>query len=114
MIANNGGRLGKTLWTEREAGEKVRVMGVWDGPEEARFVGERIEPHIAGGGRAEDCAILVRAQFQTRQFEASSISIGLPYPLGGGFRFYQRAELPHPLAFRRAAPHPAGHLASSP
>src|SRR3546814_19041526 len=66
-IANNGGRLGKTLWTEREAGEKVRVMGVWDGPEEARFVGERIETHIAGGGRAEDCAILVRAQFQDRK-----------------------------------------------
>src|SRR3546814_3098398 len=72
MIANNGGRLGKTLWTEREAGEKVRVMGVWDGPEEARFVGERIETHIAGGGRAEDCAILVRAQFQTREFEDRS------------------------------------------
>src|SRR3546814_17911487 len=52
MIANNGGRLGKTLWTEREAGEKVRVMGVLDGPEEARFVGDRIETHNPGGGRA--------------------------------------------------------------
>ncbi|API58131.1 DNA helicase II [Tardibacter chloracetimidivorans] len=111
MIANNGGRLGKTLWTEREAGEKVRVMGVWDGPEEARFVGERIEAHIAGGGRAEDCAILVRAQFQTREFEDRFISIGLPYRIVGGFRFYERAEIRDALAYLRVVAQPDDDLA---
>src|SRR3546814_8059550 len=70
LIANNGGRLGKTLWTEFDSGEKVRVVGVWDGPEEARFVGEQIESHIRRGGKAEDCAILVRAQVQTREVAA--------------------------------------------
>src|SRR3546814_16853452 len=88
MIANNGGRLGKTLWTEREAGEKVRVMGVWDGPEEASFVGERIETHIAGGGRAEDCEILVSAQLPTRDVEARLISIGLAYRTQGGIPLF--------------------------
>src|SRR3546814_2494013 len=110
MVANNGGRLGKPLWTGREAGEKVRVMGVWDGPEEARFVGERIETHIAGGGRAEDCAILVRAQFQTREFEDRFISIGLPYRIVGGFRFYERAEIRDALAYLRVVAQPDDDL----
>jgi DNA helicase-2/ATP-dependent DNA helicase PcrA len=101
MIANNGDRLGKTLWTEHDSGEKVRIVGVWDGPEEARFVGEEIENHIRRGGRAEDCAILVRAQFQTREFEDRFISIGLPYRIVGGFRFYERAEIRDAMAYLR-------------
>jgi DNA helicase-2/ATP-dependent DNA helicase PcrA len=65
LIAHNSGRLGKTLWTECDAGEKVKVIGVWDGPEEARRVGEEMESHQIRGGKLSDVAILVRAQFQT-------------------------------------------------
>src|SRR5687768_1510220 len=78
VIANNGGRLGKTLWTDEAQGEKIRVIGVWDGPEEARRIGEEIEAHQRDGRRLEDAAILVRAQFQTREFEERFIAIGLP------------------------------------
>ncbi|MGI8704354.1 MAG: ATP-dependent helicase, partial [Sphingomicrobium sp.] len=61
VISNNAGRLGKTLWTDAGEGEKVRVIGVWDGPEEARRVGEEIESSQARGRPLSDIAILVRA-----------------------------------------------------
>ncbi len=77
LIAHNAGRLGKTLWTDAGDGEKVRVIGVWDGPEEARRVGEEAETHMRSGGSLDDIAILVRAQFQTREFEERFIAIGL-------------------------------------
>jgi len=111
LIAHNGGRLGKTLWTEHQGGEKVRVVGVWDGPEEARRIGEEIESHQHRGGRADDCAILVRAQFQTREFEDRFIAIGLPYRIVGGFRFYERAEIRDALAYLRIIAQPADDLA---
>jgi DNA helicase-2/ATP-dependent DNA helicase PcrA len=111
LIAKNGGRLGKTLWTQANGGEKVEVVGVWDGPEEARRVGEEIEAHIARGGSADDCAILVRAQFQTREFEDRFIAIGLPYRIVGGVRFYERAEIRDALAYLRVVAQPADDLA---
>ncbi len=111
LIANNSGRLGKQLWTEIDAGEKVRVIGVWDGPEEARRVGEEIESHQRKGGSLADCAILVRAQFQTREFEERFIAIGLAYQIIGGFRFYERAEIRDALAYLRLVAQPADDLA---
>ncbi|WP_265571473.1 ATP-dependent helicase [Sphingomicrobium nitratireducens] len=111
VIAHNSGRLGKTLWTEADAGEKVRVLGVWDGPEEARRVGEEIENHISKGGSLNDCAILVRAQHQTREFEERFISIGLDYQIIGGFRFYERAEIRDAIAYLRLIHQPADDLA---
>ncbi len=111
VIAHNGGRLGKTLWTEAGEGEKVKVIGVWDGPEEARRVGEEIETVQRRGGRLDDVAILVRAQFQTREFEERFISIGLPYRIVGGFRFYERAEIRDALAYLRVIAQPADDLA---
>ncbi|HEX8527187.1 ATP-dependent helicase [Allosphingosinicella sp.] len=111
LIAHNGGRLGKTLWTEEGEGEKVKVVGVWDGPEEARRVGEEIEGIQRRGGHLEDAAILVRAQFQTREFEDRFIAIGLPYRIVGGFRFYERAEIRDSLAFLRVIAQPADDLA---
>jgi DNA helicase-2/ATP-dependent DNA helicase PcrA len=110
LIANNSGRLGKTLWTECGAGEKVKVVGVWDGPEEARRVGEEIEQHQRRG-KLSDVAILVRAQFQTREFEERFISIGLPYQIVGGFRFYERAEIRDALAYLRLVQSPSDDLA---
>ncbi len=111
VIAHNGGRLGKTLWTDAEGGEKVRVTGVWDGPEEARRVGDEIEAAQARGERIDQSAILVRAQFQTREFEERFISIGLPYRIVGGFRFYERAEIRYALAYLRVIQQPADDLA---
>ncbi|GAO38486.1 DNA helicase II [Sphingomonas changbaiensis NBRC 104936] len=111
LIAENSGRLGKTLWTEQGEGEKVRVLGVWDGPEEARRVGELIEDHQRRGGSLDDCAILVRAQFQTREFEDRFIAIGLNYRIVGGFRFYERQEIRDALAYLRVVNQPADDLA---
>ncbi len=111
VIANNGGRLGKTLWTDKDAGEKVKVIGVWDGPEEARRVGDEIESLQRNGGRIDDTAILVRAQHQTREFEDRFIAIGMPYRIVGGFRFYERAEIRDALAYLRVIAQPADDLA---
>ncbi|GAA4777012.1 UvrD-helicase domain-containing protein [Stakelama sediminis] len=111
VIAQNSGRLGKTLWTELDAGEKVRVMGVWDGPEEARRVGEAIETCERGGKSLNDIAILVRASHQTREFEDRFIAIGMPYRIIGGFRFYERQEIRDALAYLRVINQPADDLA---
>jgi len=111
LIAQNAGRLGKTLWTEMPEGDKVQVIGVWDGPEEARRVGEELESIQRRGGRLDGCAILVRAQFQTREFEDRFIAIGLPYRIVGGFRFYERAEIRDALAYLRVIQQPADDLA---
>ena len=111
LIAHNAGRLGKTLWTEAGEGEKVRVIGVWDGPEEARRVGEEAESRMRSGGSLDDVAILVRAQFQTREFEERFIAIGLPYQIIGGFRFYERAEIRDAVAYLRLVVQPADDLA---
>ena len=111
VIANNGGRLGKTLWTEEAEGEKVRVIGVWDGPEEARRVGDEIEACSRAGKSLNDVAILVRAQHQTREFEDRFIAIGMPYKIVGGFRFYERTEIRDALAYLRVVNQPADDLA---
>ncbi|MEN2787585.1 ATP-dependent helicase [Sphingomonas qilianensis] len=111
VIANNSGRLGKQLWTELDVGEKVKVLGVWDGPEEARRVGDEIESCKRAGKSLDDMAILVRAQHQTREFEDRFISIGLPYRIVGGFRFYERAEIRDALAYLRIVAQPADDLA---
>jgi len=111
LIAANSQRLGKTLWTELNAGEKVRVIGVWDAPEEARRVGEEIERLEREGAGLEQVAILVRAQYQTREFEDRFIQIGLNYRIIGGFRFYERAEIRDALAYLRLIAQPADDLA---
>ena len=111
VIANNGGRLGKTLWTELDVGEKVKVIGVWDGPEEARRVGQEIEACQVAGKSLDDIAILVRAQHQTREFEDRFIATGLNYRIVGGFRFYERAEIRDALAYLRVVAQPADDLA---
>jgi DNA helicase II / ATP-dependent DNA helicase PcrA len=111
VIANNSGRLGKTLFTDLPQGEKVRVIGVWDGPEEARRVGEEIESWQRQGGTIDNVAILIRAQYQSREFEDRFIAIGMPYRIVGGFRFYERAEIRDALAYLRLVNQPADDLA---
>jgi len=111
LIGANRQRLGKQLWTEAAGGDKVRVIGVWDAPEEARRVGEEIERLEREGLPLDRIAILVRAQFQTREFEDRFIAIGLAYRIIGGFRFYERAEIRDALAYLRLIAQPADDLA---
>jgi len=111
LIGANSERLGKTLWTEAGGGDKVRVIGVWDGPEEARRVGEEIERLEREGAALNEVAILVRAQFQTRELEDRFIQIGLAYKIIGGFRFYERAEVRDALAYLRLIAQPSDDLA---
>jgi len=111
LIAHNAGRLGKTLWTDAGDGEKVRVIGVWDGPEEARRIGEEIERYMTSGGSLDEVAILVRAQFQTADFEERFVAIGIPYKVIGGRRFWERAHNRDALAYLRLVHTPADDLA---
>jgi DNA helicase-2/ATP-dependent DNA helicase PcrA len=116
IIAKNQGRLGKTLWTAGDLGEKVRLIGHWDGEEEARWIGEEIEA-IQRGTRGMDPqdlnhqAILVRASHQMRAFEDRFLTIGLPYRVIGGPRFYERQEIRDAMAYFRLAVSPEDDLA---
>ncbi len=111
LIAYNEGRLGKTLRTEDIAGEKVTVTGAWDSEEEARSIGEEIEQLQRSGQKLNEIAILVRASFQMREFEDRFVTLGLPYRVIGGPRFYERAEIRDALAYLRVINSPADDLA---
>tara|TARA_R110002072_G_scaffold15856_5_gene62677 strand:+ start:18143 stop:20458 length:2316 start_codon:yes stop_codon:yes gene_type:complete len=111
LIDANSQRLGKTLWTDLPAGDTIKAIGVWDGPEEARRLGEDIERLEREGASLDEVAILVRAQYQTREFEDRFIQIGLNYRIIGGFRFYERAEIRDALAYLRVIEQPADDLA---
>ena len=101
IIQENRGRLGKTLWTEGDMGEKVQLRGIWDGEAEARLIGEDIEQWQRGGGQLADCAVLVRASWQMRAFEERFIMLGIPYKVIGGPRFFERAEIRDAMAYFR-------------
>ncbi len=111
LIAHNEDRLGKTLFTDGEEGEKPTLTGVWDSEEEARVIGEDIEQLHRKGHSLEEIAILVRASFQMREFEERFVEIGLPYRIIGGPRFYERAEIRDALAYLRCVAQPADDLA---
>ncbi|WP_375307394.1 UvrD-helicase domain-containing protein [Bradyrhizobium sp. A11] len=111
LIAHNEGRLGKTLRTEDQDGEKVTVTGSWDSEEEARGIGEEIEQLQRRGEKLNEIAILVRASYQMREFEDRFVTLGLPYRVIGGPRFYERAEIRDALAYLRVINSPADDLA---
>jgi DNA helicase-2/ATP-dependent DNA helicase PcrA len=111
LIAHNEGRLGKTLWTDLNEGEKVHVRGVWDGEEEARAVCDDIEAAQRDGEILDEVAILVRAGFQTREFEERLIMLGIPYRVIGGPRFYERHEIRDAIAYFRVLVQPDDDLA---
>jgi DNA helicase-2/ATP-dependent DNA helicase PcrA len=116
IISGNKGRLGKTLWTDAKKGEKLRLIGHWDGEEEARWIGEEIEA-MQNGTRgmhpisANNMAILVRASHQMRAFEDRFLTIGLPYRVIGGPRFYERLEIRDAMAYFRIVVSPDDDLA---
>ncbi len=116
VIRGNESRLGKELWTDCEEGEKVRLIGHWDGEEEARWIGEEIDA-MQGGTRGvrpmnlDEIAILVRASHQMRAFEDRFLTIGLPYKVIGGPRFYERMEIRDAMAYFRLVVSPEDDLA---
>ena len=111
VIANNRDRLGKTLWTPEKNGEKIQLKSVWDEGEEARFVGEKVEDLQRAKISLKDMAILVRAGFQTRAFEERFLTLGVPYRVVGGLRFYERAEIRDAVAYLRLLAVPQDDLA---
>ena len=110
LIAANKGRLGKTLFTDGETGDKVTVMGVWDDEEEARAITRDIEEARSAGHPLNQIAILVRASFQMRAFEDRFVTTGLPYRVIGGPRFYERAEVKDALAYLEVTHNPSNDL----
>lgn len=110
LIANNKGRLGKTLRTTAAAGEKITARGVWDDDQEARLTGEDIDRLKRGGCPLNAMAILVRASFQMRAFEDRFVTMGLPYRVIGGPRFYERQEIKDAIAYLEVTNNPAADL----
>lgn len=111
VIANNDGRLGKELWSEAGDGDKITLRGLWDGEAEARWIGEEIEQLQRKQHALNEIAILVRAGFQTREFEERFIKLGIPYRVIGGPRFYERMEIRDALAYFRVVMQRADDLA---
>lgn len=102
LISNNESRLGKKIWTEGSRGEKVKVKRLYNGFDEARFVADQIETLKR---RENDdygaMAVLVRAGYQTREFEDRFIAYGIPYKVVGGLKFYDRQEIKDIVAYMR-------------
>lgn len=101
VITNNGSRLGKTLWTDGEEGEKVRLYAAFNEHDEAEFVVNRIQDYVAEGNARADIAVLYRSNAQSRVFEEALLAAGIPYRVYGGQRFFERAEIKDALAYLR-------------
>jgi DNA helicase-2/ATP-dependent DNA helicase PcrA len=111
LIANNKNRLGKTIWTDGEKGEKVLVRKAYNGFEEAKIVVERINDLRLMGVTYGEMAVLVRAGFQTREFEERFLANGIPYRIIGGLKFYDRQEIKDVVAYLRLIYQPNDGLA---
>ena len=111
LIAHNSSRLGKTLWTEADGGDKVQVLACYDDKAEAQAVSVDVENRRLSGVPYKECAVLVRAGFQTRSFEEQFISNQIPYRVIGGLRFYEREETRDAIAYLRLLRQPADNLA---
>jgi DNA helicase-2/ATP-dependent DNA helicase PcrA len=111
VIAHNRGRLGKELWSADEDGDPIQLRGVWDGAQEAQTIASDIESLQQRGVKLRDIAILVRAGFQTREFEERFIRESIPYRVIGGLRFYERQEIRDAIAYLRVTVQPDDDLA---
>jgi len=111
LIEKNKGRLGKTLWTQTDGGEKVLIRGTWDSEDEARFIGDEVEAAQRQKIPLANMAVLVRAGYQTREFEDRFLALGVPYKVIGGLRFYERQEIRDAMAYLRLVNQPHDGLA---
>ena len=101
LIANNAGRLGKTLWTSGEDGERVKLYAAFNERDEADFVVNRIRDWVERGGARREVAVLYRSNAQSRVFEEAFLNARMPYRVYGGLRFFERAEIKDALAYLR-------------
>ena len=101
LIANNQNRVGKTLKSTKDEGELIKLNCYKNGKEEAVGISDEIEQNIKNKFSYNNVAILVRAIFQTREFEERFLKIGLPYRIIGGTKFYERAEIKDCIAYLR-------------
>jgi len=101
LIDKNKNRYGKKLWSENEIGEKILVNGFWETKEEAIYTTDQIETLVQKKVELSQIAILFRVAAHTRSFEERLISIGLPYKIIGGLRFYERKEIKDIIAYLR-------------
>ncbi len=111
LIARNEDRMGKTLWTEDREGDKVTVRHMWDGEEEARVIADHMESLQREGLSLNEIAVLVRAGFQTREFEDRFLTVGMPYRVIGGMRFYERREIRDAVAYLKVIAQPDDGIA---
>jgi len=102
VVSRNLARKGKTLWTDRSRGEKVRVFEARSADEEAQFVAAEVQSAVADAGSGS-VAVLYRTNAQSRLLEESLRMRGIAYRLVGGFSFYARAEIKDALAYARLA-----------
>ncbi|MDX1693573.1 MAG: DNA helicase II, partial [Ketobacteraceae bacterium] len=105
VIANNGGRLGKSLWTDGATGDPVSLYAGFNEVDEARFTVERIEHYIKEDYQRSDIAILYRSNAQSRVLEEALIRTGIPYRIYGGHKFFERLEIKNALAYLRLICH---------
>ncbi len=101
LISNNNGRLGKTLWTSGEDGERIKLYAAFNERDEADFVVNRIREWVAHGGARRETAVLYRSNAQSRVFEEAFLNARMPYRVYGGLRFFERAEIKDTLAYLR-------------
>jgi DNA helicase-2/ATP-dependent DNA helicase PcrA len=101
LISNNENRVGKTLITTMEEGDLVKLNCFKNGKDEAIGISDEIEKNIKKKFSFNNIAILVRAIFQTREFEERFLKIGMPYRILGGTKFYERAEIKDCVAYLR-------------
>jgi DNA helicase-2/ATP-dependent DNA helicase PcrA len=101
LISNNGGRLGKTLWTNGADGERVKLYAAFNERDEADFVVNRIREWVSHGGARREAAVLYRSNAQSRVFEEAFLNARMPYRVYGGLRFFERAEIKDALAYLR-------------
>tara|TARA_B100000242_G_scaffold277201_1_gene233673 strand:+ start:5087 stop:7120 length:2034 start_codon:yes stop_codon:yes gene_type:complete len=101
LISNNQNRLGKKLNSNQNQGELINLNCFKNGKDEAIGVSKIVENKISKKYKLNDVAILVRAIFQTREFEERFLKIGLPYRILGGVKFYERAEIKDCIAYLR-------------
>jgi len=101
VIANNGARMGKNLWTDVAAGELIKLYGAFNERDEAEFVISRIQDFVGAGNKRSEAAVLYRSNAQSRVFEEALLAAGIPYRVYGGQRFFERAEIKNALAYLR-------------
>jgi len=101
LISNNNNRLGKELWTDDKAGEKISIYTAFNEIDEARFIAGRIKQWRKDGGKLDEVAILYRSNAQSRLMEEALLQGQLPYRIYGGQRFFERQEIKDALAYLR-------------